>query len=90
MSYIQGRLRYWNNAKHFTQIDSRGSYLLAEIDCGGFNNIRLAFEFHVIWAWLTRRTLVLPALRGWYLLDYGPIQVFETNESKVITCVVCP
>ena len=33
-----------------------GKYLLIELDRGGFNNVRLAFEHHVVIALITGRT----------------------------------
>jgi len=79
------RLRYWlpqAGAKHghkrLTANElqaafptAEGKYLSFEVDGGGFNNIRIAFEFMVMLSVITGRTLVLPPARGWYLIDWG-------------------
>ena len=72
-------LQYWHipsdeaSAGLFRQPDNLDRYLLFISDCGGFNNIRMAFEYFYMTAWLTKRTLVLPPPHGWYLIDFGPV-----------------
>jgi hypothetical protein len=46
-------------------------YISFEIDAGGFNNIRIAYEYVILAAVITGRTLVLPPATGWYLIDWG-------------------
>ena len=76
---VTDKLKYWHtptkevNAGLFRQPDALDRYVLFISDCGGFNNIRMAFEYFYMTAWLTRRTLVLPPPHGWYLIDYGPV-----------------
>lgn len=70
-------MQYWKrgaqkakDANLSVQLD-RARYMTFETDGGGFNNIRMAFEYFVDVARQSGRTLVLPPREGWYLLDWG-------------------
>ena len=55
---IQRRLYYWSLAPEASsglyRLPSNNQYVMFETDCGGFNNIRMAFEYFVIMAWISR------------------------------------
>jgi hypothetical protein len=76
-SSILDELVYWQSdelektIEHTEFLKDASKYLTFESDAGGFNNIRMAFEYFVMLAALTGRTLVLPPPVGWYLLDFG-------------------
>ena len=57
-------------------------YLTFEVDTGGFNNIRMAFEAVVIYAVITGRVLVFPPATGWYLINFGPMQLGSAEGQK--------
>lgn len=48
-------------------------YVTFDADKAGVNNIRLVFEYVVVIAAITGRTLVLPPKSSWYLINHGPM-----------------
>ena len=70
-------LQYWKeiSSTKFSNLPSpsKDQFITFELDQGGLNNIRMAFEYIVAIAAVTGRTLVLPPVQPWYLLDYGPM-----------------
>lgn len=86
-SYVVERIKYWHPnhtdvKRGFLRLPPSDRYVVFLSDCGGFNNIRQAFEYFFMFAWLTRRTLVLPPPEGWYLIDFGPMQVMKPSENE--------
>lgn len=68
-------LEYWNESllNGVLPRAKKNRYLIFDIDQGGLNNIRLAFEYVAVIAAITGRTLVVPHPSSWYLINYGAI-----------------
>ena len=75
------RMRYWRDPTSQSP-PSSGKFVTFTPDCGGFNNIRMGFEFAVLVAMVTRRTLVLPEPRPWYLIDFGPFTRMRPDAPR--------
>lgn len=81
MSETAINLKYWCDDQASSKIfktvftpSSSDKFITFDSDIGGFNNIRMQFEYVVILAAITGRTLVLPPPSPWYLINWGPIQ----------------
>jgi hypothetical protein len=80
-------LSYWRHVpgdEHYlSEYTSLGpeKYVVFEPDCGGWNNVRMAFETVVLFAAMTGRTLVMaPRKMPIYLLDKNP-EYFENAKG---------
>eukprot|EP00493_Phyllostaurus_siculus_P022756 UN23090 len=84
---ILDRMFYWKKgiALHHGQKKSEGGstkYVLFDTDCGGFNNIRMGFEYMFMMAYVMDRTLVFPPPHGWYLIDWGPRKRMKSADTS--------
>lgn len=61
-----------------------GRYLAFEADLGGFNNILMQLEIMVVLAWLTRRTLILPPAKPFYLLGDVPRSLLDFFDLEAM------
>eukprot|EP00401_Gymnodinium_catenatum_P028819 CAMPEP_0117467398 /NCGR_PEP_ID=MMETSP0784-20121206/5636_1 /TAXON_ID=39447 /ORGANISM="" /LENGTH=450 /DNA_ID=CAMNT_0005261367 /DNA_START=125 /DNA_END=1473 /DNA_ORIENTATION=+ len=71
---VKRLLAFWDTSNRSVEKKpdfSRG-YVSFETDAGGFNNMRMTFQYFIAAAAKSGRTLVLPPAEGWYLVDWGP------------------
>jgi len=59
-------------------------FLAFQTDLGGWNNILMQFEIMVVLAWITRRTLVLPPAKPFYLLGEEPRLLEDFLDLKAL------
>jgi hypothetical protein len=71
----QHNFSYWNESLLEGQLPAAcaNRYIVFDVDEGGWNNIRLVFEYVAVLAAITGRTLVLPPRSPWYLINFGPM-----------------
>ena len=63
--------QYWNEKliEETFKPTHKNRYVAFDMDQGGLNNIRLVFEYAMVIAAITRRTLILPPAQPWYLIN---------------------
>jgi len=82
LQHVQSLLAYWRPATSaLVEPTDPPQYVAMETDIGGFNNIRMGFEFVVGALQGSRQTLVLPPAEGWYLLDWGPLNSMNQTDQ---------
>lgn len=77
------RFNYWDESLLIDKLakPKANRYLVFDADIGGLNNIRIAFEYVVVLAAVTGRTLVLPPRSAWYLINFGPMPEAEKGGT---------